>query len=162
MNAVAIEIEQIDEPLDLPRLDDATARVESLYRALHGRERSVHEAELDRWGEWWESRKDFTGHAAASSIAAFTDGAGRARAQSRILCKDMPKGVYWTNQAWLTLELAPAEVIWNHYIPRLNPETGRCLTEGEKADFLGISIPTYRVRLHRARAGMYNPRRRMV
>lgn len=151
MNAVAIEIEQADV-IDEQRVDEASARI---YSLLNGRKRSSHEGELDRWGTWWEKRRDFTGHASSSSIAAFTEGAGRARAQSRVLCKDMPKEIYWTNQAWLTLDECLSEVIWNHYVPRLNPDTGQCFTPEDKARLLGISYGNYRVRLTRARAGMY-------
>jgi hypothetical protein len=130
---------------------DVGADAERAERRLDGRERSRLEYELEAWGKWWEERAEFTGHASASAITAFLEGFGGGAWGDRILCQEMPNGVYWTHQRWLRLPDDQREVVWNHYVAAVDPNTGRCPTPEQKAALLGISWGNYRVRLCRAR-----------
>jgi hypothetical protein len=122
-------------------------------RRLDGREQSAIDSELERWGEWWE-KNPIDGFSGASSIAAFLEGFGGGRPGHRILCEEMPNAVFWTHQRWLRLSPELQITVWVHFVPRVDPDTGRCWTPEERASLLEIPYGTYRVRLTRARYAM--------
>jgi len=119
-------------------------------RRLDGRERSIIDSELELWGEWWE-QNPINGYPSASALVAFIEGAGGRRLGSRELHKGMPNAVYWIHQRWLQLESCFQVVIWLHFVPRVDQETGRCRSDEENAQLLDISVDAYRMRLTRAR-----------
>jgi hypothetical protein len=135
----------------LSRDNDIAKPYEDSFARLDGRDRSALEYKLQGWGKWWEENSEFEGHAPMSAINAFLEGFGGGIYGDRQLCKDMPKEVYDMHQRFLSLSDNEREVIWNHYVAAVNPATGRCPTDQEKAWLLGLTYANYRVRLCRAK-----------
>ena len=111
-------------------------------QAIHG--------ELNRWGRWVERHADYTGHASINNLVAALYGAGGGTAGHRILCLDMPDGIYATHGRVIRLPEAEQEAVYLAYAVKLKPD-GTLWSMEEKCRIAGIQIDSMRRRLSRAK-----------
>ena len=101
---------------------------------------------LNRWGQFMSNTADRNG---LPTACAFTRIPGT-QAGHRILCADMPKPVYFINQAILRLEPQSQRYLHAWYAWQRD-EYGRWLEQSEKVLTLGISYNEFCLQIHRAR-----------
>lgn len=121
----------------------ATAAMDSFTRrAIDG--------ELNRWGRWIERHADYTGHPSVNAIVAQLYGAGGGTPGHRILCLEMPTGVYATHMRVLMLTENEREAVYLYFAVQVK-EDGTLWTAAEKCRIYGIKEDSLRRRLARAR-----------
>lgn len=108
-------------------------------------------AELNAWGRWIERHLDYEGYPGISALEAWRNGAGGGTPGHRILCLDMPTGVYATHaRILLTLTEYEREAVWIWYVVRVKPD-GTIWPIDHKCRAAGITEVALRQRVSRAR-----------
>lgn len=108
------------------------------------------DGELNRWGKWIERHADYTGHPSINAIVAQLYGAGGGVPGHRILCLEMPTGVYATHMRVLMLTENEREAVYLYFAVQVK-EDGTLWTVAEKCLKSGIKEESLRRRLARAR-----------
>lgn len=113
-------------------------------------DREALNAELNAWGRWMERHADFSGFPSMDNLQRAIYGAGGGQAGHRILCLEMPVGVYTTHQRVLKLDDEQQEAVTAWYVVRLKPD-GTLWTLAEKCLRLQVTEQALRQRVSRAR-----------
>lgn len=121
-----------------------------MSNALDNVTRKAIDGELNRWGKWMERHLDYTGHPSINAIVAQLYGAGGGTPGHRILCLDMPTGVYATHMRVLMLTESEREAVYLYFAVQVK-EDGTLWTVQEKCLIYGIKEESLRRRLARAR-----------
>jgi hypothetical protein len=108
------------------------------------------DGELNRWGKWIERHADYTGHPGINAIVAQLYGAGGGTPGHRILCLEMPTGVYATHVRVLRLTEGEQEAVCLYFAVQVKDD-GTLWTVDEKCRIYGIKEESLRRRLSRAR-----------
>jgi hypothetical protein len=119
------------------------------YSTLTRVERKQLNAELERWGDWWEKRGHFDGYPSINILESFI-GSDLGAPGHRILCLEMPLGVYCTHHRVLRLPELEREAVWIWYVPRVKAN-GQTYTLYEKCDITGLNEWTLRKRVQFAK-----------
>lgn len=119
------------------------------YSSLTKVERSMLNASLERWGDWWEKNGEFDGYPSVNILESYI-GSDLGLPGHRILCLEMPVGVYCTHQRVLKLSELEQDAICIWYIPRVK-ENGQLYTVDEKCKLLSIDKWALRKRVQRAK-----------
>lgn len=112
--------------------------------------RQAIDSELNSWGRWIERHADYTGHPSMNALVAQLYGAGGGTPGHRILCLDMPDGIYATHARILMLNELEREAVYLYFAVKLK-EDGTVWTVAEKSRIYGIKEDSLRRRLARAR-----------
>lgn len=118
--------------------------------AMDSYTRRAIDGELNRWGKWIEKHVDYTGHPSINAIVAQLYGAGGGTPGHRILCLEMPTGVYATHMRVLMLTESEREAVYLYFAVQVK-EDGTLWTAPEKCRIYGIKEDSLRRRLARAR-----------
>jgi hypothetical protein len=118
--------------------------------AMDSYTRRAIDGELNRWGKWVERHADYTGHPSINFLVAQLYGAGGGIAGHRILCLDMPDGIYATHMRVLRLTESEQEAVYLYFAVQVK-EDGTLWTVTEKSRIYGIREESLRRRLARAR-----------
>lgn len=118
--------------------------------AMDSYTRRAIDGELNRWGRWIEKHADYTGHPSINAIVAQLYGAGGGSPGHRILCLEMPTGVYATHMRVLMLTENEREAVYLYFAVQVK-EDGTLWTAQEKCRLYGIKEDSLRRRLARAR-----------
>lgn len=115
--------------------------------------RSALGSELRTWGGWIERNvlEHDDGWPSENFLLAFTHGRGGGVAGHRVLCRDMPEGIYEIHRRWLMLPESLQEAVWIRYVPMLRGD-GTVWTLAEKCRLADIPLDTVEKRLARARS----------
>jgi len=108
------------------------------------------DGELNRWGKWIERHADYTGHPSINFLVAQLYGAGGGMPGHRVLCLDMPDGVYATHMRVLMLTEKEREAVYLYFAVQVRDD-GTLWTVGEKCRIYGIKEDSLRRRLARSR-----------
>ena len=108
------------------------------------------DSRLERWGEWCERLIDGLHEPTAVNAIARLNEGGAGQPGHRILCLEMPRGVWFTNYHVLHLPAGQCEAVTVWYVFNVKP-SGGCYSGHDKADLLGIGYDALRNRLHAAR-----------
>lgn len=108
------------------------------------------DGELNRWGRWVERHADYTGHPSINFLVAQLYGAGGGIAGHRVLCLDMPDGIYGTHMRVLMLTEGEREAVYLYFAVQVK-EDGTLWTVAEKCRIYGIKEDSLRRRIARAR-----------
>lgn len=112
--------------------------------------RQAIDSELNSWGRWVERHADYTGHPSVNALMAQFYGVGGGAPGHRILCLDMPEGIYATHARILMLTENEREAVYLFFAVKLKDD-GTVWTITEKARIYGIKEESLRRRLARAR-----------
>jgi hypothetical protein len=112
--------------------------------------RQAIDSELNSWGRWIERHADYTGHPSVNALMAQFYGVGGGTPGHRILCLDMPEGIYATHARILMLTENEREAVYLFFAVKLKDD-GTVWTITEKARIYGIKEESMRRRLARAR-----------
>ena len=112
-------------------------------------ERAQLNASLNRWGDWMEKHGDFDGYPGVNILESFI-GSDLGMPGHRILCLEMPTGVYCTHQRVLRLPELERQAIWLWYVPTMKGN-GTTYTVKEKCLLVGLREDALRQRVYRAR-----------
>lgn len=112
--------------------------------------RQAIDSELNSWGRWIERHADYTGHPSVNALVAQLYGAGGGTPGHRVLCLDMPDGIYATHARILMLSENEREAVYLFFAVKLKDD-GTVWTITEKARIYGIKEDSLRRRLARAR-----------
>jgi hypothetical protein len=112
--------------------------------------RQAIDSELNSWGRWIERHADYTGHPSVNALVAQLYGAGGGTPGHRVLCLDMPDGIYATHARILMLSENEREAVYLFFAVKLK-EDGTVWTIAEKSRIYGIKEDSLRRRLARAR-----------
>lgn len=112
--------------------------------------RQAIDSELNSWGRWIERHADYTGHPSVNALVAQLYGAGGGTPGHRILCLDMPDGIYATHARILMLTEDEREAVYLFFAVKLKDD-GTVWTIAEKSRIYGIKEDSLRRRLARAR-----------
>lgn len=112
--------------------------------------RQAIDSELNSWGRWIERHADYTGHPSVNALVAQLYGAGGGTPGHRVLCLDMPEGIYATHARILMLSEKEREAVYLFFAVKLKDD-GTVWTITEKARIYGIKEDSLRRRLARAR-----------
>lgn len=118
--------------------------------AMDSYTRRAIDGELNRWGKWIEKHVDYTGHPSINAIVAQLYGAGGGTPGHRILCLEMPTGVYATHMRVLMLTENEREAVYLYFAVQVKDD-GTLWTVNEKCRIYGIREESLRRRLSRAR-----------
>lgn len=124
----------------IPRADISKSDYEYERRVLMG--------ELNAWGKWVELHWLHTGYPSLNILASHLGGGGGI-AGHRILCLEMPTGVYATNQRVLRLPETEQQAVHIRHVAVLKDD-GTVWPVHERCECHGISEEAYRKRLSRA------------
>lgn len=113
-----------------------------LLRAIDG--------ELNEWGRWIERHADFEGFPPANILETWIGGSGGGVPGHRILCLDMPVGIYATHGRVLRLSEEQRAAVEAWYIVRVKAD-GTLWSLDEKCLRLGIAERTLRDRVRQAK-----------
>lgn len=113
-------------------------------------ERRALDGELNRWGKWIERYWDSNPYSALNILASHLQGSGGTLPGSKILCLEMPTGIYAVHVRILRLHYKLQEAVWLRFAIRVAPD-GTLWSEEERCLKLGISERTFRRRLEHAR-----------
>lgn len=119
------------------------------YSFLTRTERRELDASLNRWGDWMEKHGDYEGFPSVNILESFI-GSDLGAPGHRILCLEMPIGVYCTHQRVLRLPETEQEAVWLWYVPRMK-QNGQIWTIDEKCVLTGINQWALRKRVQRAK-----------
>lgn len=108
------------------------------------------DGELNRWGKWVEEHSDFDGFPRSNILESYIGGDGGGTAGHRILCDEMPLGVWATHQRVLLLPPELQDAVSAYYVVRMKPD-GTLWTMAEKCLRLAVSERTLRDRLGQAK-----------
>lgn len=120
-------------------------RITRLTRA----ERLQLNASLNRWGDWMEKHGDYEGFAGINILESYI-GSDLGTPGHRILCLEMPVGVYCTHQRVIKLPELEQQAVWIWYVPTMKAN-GTTYTVREKCLIVGIREDALRQRISRAR-----------
>lgn len=112
--------------------------------------RQAIDSELNAWGRWIERHADYTGHPSINFLVAQFYGAGGGTPGDRILCLDMPEGIYATHSRILMLNELEQEAVYLFFAVKLKDD-GTVWTVAERCRIYGIKEESLRRRLARAR-----------
>lgn len=112
-------------------------------------ERNELNASLNRWGDWMEKHGDFDGYPSINILESYI-GSDLGAPGHRILCLDMPTGVYCTHQRVLRLPELEQQAIYLWYVPRMKPN-GQTWTLDEKCHLTCINQWVLRKRVQSAK-----------
>lgn len=112
-------------------------------------ERQELNASLNRWGDWMEKHGDFDGYPSINILESYI-GSDLGAPGHRILCLEMPIGVYCTHQRVLRLPELEQQSIYLWYVPRMKPN-GQTWTLDEKCHLTGINQWVLRKRVQSAK-----------
>lgn len=112
--------------------------------------RQAIDSELNSWGRWIERHADYTGHPSVNFLVAQLYGAGGGTPGHRVLCLDMPDGIYATHARILMLNEKEQEAVYLIFAVKLKPD-GTLWTVAERCRIYGIKEDSLRRRLARAR-----------
>lgn len=118
--------------------------------AMDSYTRRAIDGELNRWGKWIERHADYSGHPSINAIVAQLYGAGGGSPGHRILCLEMPTGVYATHMRILMLTENEREAVYLYFAVQVKDD-GTLWTAQEKCRIYGIKEDSLRRRLARAR-----------
>lgn len=118
--------------------------------AMDSYTRRAIDGELNRWGRWVERHADYTGHPSINAVVAQLYGAGGGTPGHRILCLEMPTGVYATHMRVLMLTEREREAVYLYFAVQVKDD-GTLWTVTEKCRIYGIKEDSVRRRLARAR-----------
>jgi hypothetical protein len=119
------------------------------YSNLTRIERRQLNAELERWGDWWEKHGHFDGYPGINILESFI-GSDLGPPGHRILCLEMPIGVYATHHRVLRLPELEREAVWIWYVPRVKAN-GQTYTIVEKCAIIDMNEWTLRKRVQFAK-----------
>lgn len=125
------------------------AQVSFRTSSLTLQERRELNASLNRWGDWMEKHGDFDGYPGVNILESFI-GSDLGSPGHRILCLEMPLGVYCTHQRILRLPETEQVAVWLWYVPTMKPN-GQTYTVEEKCRLTGIEEWALRKRVQRAK-----------
>lgn len=114
-----------------------------------GHERRALMSELYAWGKWVETHSEYTGHPGVNFLVAALHGRGGGSLGHRILCLEMPTGVYATHQRVLRLPAPEQAAVQIKHVTVLNDD-GTIQSVEERRRLVGISEEAFRKRLSRA------------
>lgn len=113
------------------------------------------DSELNAWGGWLERHNDYEGYPRSDNVAAFLNGGGGGSPGHRVLCLDMPTGVYATHARVLLLPELEREAVEIFFCYRLRPNARQDQTPyyslAEKCQMAGVEERSLRRRINRAR-----------
>jgi hypothetical protein len=113
------------------------------------------DSELSRWGGWLERHQDYEGYPRSDNLQGSLNGSGGGMGGHRILCLDMPTGIYATHMRVIQLpeeERYAIELVFRYQVKPVRGTTDPVYyTFGEKCKLAGIDESTIRRRWHRAR-----------
>lgn len=103
---------------------------------------------LNRWGDWIEKHGDFEGYPGVNILESFI-GSDLGLPGHRILCLEMPPGVYATHQRVLRLPEDEKKAVWLWYVPVMQ-ENGTTRSVRERCRIAGLLYDTTYRRVQRA------------
>lgn len=106
-------------------------------------------ASLNRWGDWMEKHWGFDGYPGINILESFI-GSDLGAPGHRILCLEMPVGVYCTHQRVLRLPELEQQAVWLWYVPTMRAN-GTTYTVQEKCRIAGLNEWTLRKRVQYAK-----------
>ena len=112
-------------------------------------ERKELNASLERWGDWMEKHGDFDGYPGINILESYI-GSDLGAPGHRILCLEMPVGVYCTHQRVLRLPEVEQQAVWLWYVPRMKPN-GQTYSISEKCRIVEMNEWLLRKRVQNAK-----------
>ena len=109
------------------------------------------DSELNAWGGWLERHSDYQGYPRSDNVHAFLNGGGGGTAGHRVLCLDMPSGIYATHARILLLPESEREAVHIYFAFRVKPDGIGYYTLAEKCRIAEVDEKTVRTRIGRAR-----------
>jgi len=119
-------------------------------KQLERYERAQLERELNQWGRWIEGHYDYKGYPSIDIIERARIGSGGGSQGHKILCLDMPAGIYATHARVLRLPEAEQDAILIRYCVKIKDD-GTFWTITDLCIRAGIKLQSFNQRLWRAR-----------